>query len=352
MISEVVQRGIVLMKKLVVFLSCLFTVIAVSISGCLTVAPNASSPMVPEEVPSSQEIPPTQTPTPAPERIQGPPLNVKIDYFGIKSTHKETYVVPPKIQLHIVVDDGRVDRAFGFPASNEGMTMNDFHLENLGGQTVFNTASVGDFLRISVVAYSCEDKEATLALWKAMEAFQSGITSLRELYERLPQKKVLIGYYEHTWYASENWGMTPGKYEAVGSDDLRLWFRIWSEKEPETTPKPSFGPEVSILDVMLPPDAKKRSPNEIVFVNTYPTTFSLQNNEAVDITVDVTINGQGRCLDAIAFTGGAVTMPRYGHKEITTKYYYETAGIKQITYTIYYDGIKLDTWSGTLNVLP
>ena len=54
--------------------------------------------------------------------------------------------------------------------------------------------------------------------------------ALLDFYEKLPQSKELIGWYEHTWYAIDEWGIKQGKYETEGKGDLRLWFRIWSEK--------------------------------------------------------------------------------------------------------------------------
>lgn len=319
-----------------VYISVVATIALIGCSKAPAYVPGPASPSSPT---------PTLTPRPA--------LTVKIDYFGIKSAHRDLEPVSPKIQLHVVVDDGKTKQVASFPPNNEGMIMEDFYLEDLMGQgNVFHTPSVGDYLRVSVLAYWSEDKEAKLAMWRAMEALEPGVSTLRELYEKLPQKKVLIGYYENIWYPTQNWGIGPGKYEAVGSDDLRLWFRIWSTSEPEVIPKPQFGPEVRILAVSLPSSVKKRSASEVVFVNTYPTTITLQNNEGIDIPVDVTIEGQGQCLDLISFTGGKVTVPKYGHKEITAKYYYETAGARVITYTIYYRGMKIDSWSGTLNVLP
>jgi len=327
-----------------------FTIIFILFASLLFLAGCDTITYTPPSTPSTHSSPATPT-TPVPEQIQSPPLVVELDYFGIKSTHRGTEPVPPKIQLYVLVDDGKTKQISSFPPGNEGMVMEDFHLENLRGQgEVFCTSSVGDYLKISILAYSSEDKETKLEIWRAMEALQPGVSTLRQIYEQLPKKEVLIGYYDNTWHPEDNWGI--GKYEAVGSGDLKLWFRIWSETETKAIAKPSFGPEVRILDVKLPSNVKKRSPDELVFVDTYPTKLILQNDEAVDVTVDVMIDGQGHCLDLIAFTGGEVTIPKYGHKEITTKYYYETADTRQITYTISYKGVELDTWQGKLSVAP
>ena len=289
----------------------------------------------------------------SPTRTQNQPINVTIDYLGIKCIYQPAiYLAPNKIQLYIVVDDGKDIKQFAYPSNEQGIVMDDFKLEDLGQQIIFETSSVGSYLRISALAYSCEDKDTVLAILEALRAFEPSAGTIKEFYQMLPQREELIGWYESTWQPSQNWGTTQGKYEAVGSGDLRLWFRIWSDDEPEAIAKTNFGPDVRIVDVVLPSDAKKRGPLETIFVNTYPSTLSIQNNEAIDVEVYVSIKGQGRCLDIMGFTGGAITIPGYGHRDITTKYYYETAGIRQITYTILYKGTELDIWSRTLNVVP
>lgn len=139
--------------------------------------------------------------------VGNPPIQVTLDYFGIKDTHQPSVTVAPnRIQLYVVVDDGKTKMEFGYPSSGEGIPMEYFQLEDLGQQTIFHTSSVGDHLTISVLAYSCADKEATLSLGRALQAFEPSMGPLLDFYERLPQSKELIGWYEHTWYASDEWG--------------------------------------------------------------------------------------------------------------------------------------------------
>jgi hypothetical protein len=290
----------------------------------------------------------SSTPAATPTQTTTPPINVKIDYFGIKSTHRDPYdMFQAKIQLHVVVDDGKTQEATDIPPTADGTSMDDFYLGE-AMQRVFHTPSVGDHLKVSILAYSTDDREAKKAIldWAASLG-QPGASAIKTFYDQFPQKKVLIGYYENTWYPTEGWGTEPGTYGKVGSNDLRLWFRIWSSNEPAVTPKPSFGPDIKI-QVTLPSNAKKRPASEIAYVTTYNTTFTLVNNESVDVPV----HWQAHSSAAGDFDQGDVTVPKNGHVNVTKGYYYTTTGTLKIDYAISYRGNKLDTWSGTMNVAP
>jgi len=283
--------------------------------------------------------------------VSNPPIQVALDFFGIKDTHQPSvYIAPNRIQLYVVVDDGKTTPwRFSYPSNNEGIPMDYFQLVDLDQSTIFHTSSVGDYLRISALAYSCEDKEATLSLMRVLLAYEPSMGPLVDFYEALPQRKELIGWYEHTWYAVDEWGTKQAKYEAVGVGDLRLWFRIWSNTEPAPISEPLFIPEVSIKDVKLPTDAR---PGSLFIIGSkqYPITLSLINNEEFDVPIkweaESSITGE--------FDHGEAIIPKNGKQLDVTKYYWWEAGERTITYTIYYswNDAMLDTWSGTLNVTP
>lgn len=242
-----------------------------------------------------------------------------------------------------MANDGKTKIEFSYPSSGEGIPMEYFQLEDLGEQTIFHTSSVGDHLTISVLAYSCADKEATLSLGRALQAFEPSMGPLLDFYERLPQSNELIGWYEHTWYATQEWG-SQGKYEAEGKGDLRLWFRIWSNKEPAPISEPLFMPEVRIQDVKLPTSAKPG------FMQ-YPITLSLVNSEKFDVPIrwEAVSSITGKVFDS-----GTATVPKNGKLLEISKSYFWEAGNRTITYSVYYyyNNAKLDTWSGTLTITP
>lgn len=280
--------------------------------------------------------------------VSNPPIQVTLDFFGIKDTHQPSVSFGLNtIQLYVLVDDGEKSMAYSYPSSGEGVSMKYFQLVDLGQQTVFGTSSICDYLRVSVLAYSCPDKEATLSVGRALEAFEPSIGPLLDFYERLPQEKELIGWYEHTWYGVDEWGTKQAEYEAEGTGDLRLWFRIWSDEEPAPISKPLFIPEVRIENVELPNDARPEYP--CIVPTKYPITLSLVNNEEFDVH----IKWEAESSMTDNFDHGEATVPKNGRLDISKPYCWE-AGERTITYAIYYywNNAKLDTWSGTLNVAP
>jgi hypothetical protein len=280
--------------------------------------------------------------------VVNPPIQVVLDFFGIKDIHQPPIsVAPNRIQLYIVVDDGKTTWNFTYPRNGEGIVMDYFQLEDLRKQTIFQSLSVGDHLTISALAYSCADKEATLSVGKALQTFEPSMGPLLDFYERLPQSRELIGWYEHTWYTTDEWGTVQGRYEEEGRGDLRLWFRIWSNEELAPISKPRFVPDVKILDVTLPTDAKPGSV-WIIGSKQYPITLSLMNNEEFDVP----IKWEAESSMTGKFHHGEAIVPRNGKQLDITKYYWWEAGDRTITYTIYYswNNAKLDTWSGTVSV--
>ena len=322
--------------------------------GAMSCGP-ASTPPTPTPTPAPAPTPaPTPEPTPPeptppeptpPEPTPPPPaIQVALDYFGVKDTHQPPISVSENlIQLFIVVDDGETSKQFLYPRSGDGLPMDYFQLVDLDEQTIFQTSSVGDQLTISALAYSCTDKQAILDLGRALESFQPGIGSVLDFYEKLPQSKELIGWYEHTWYETEEWGANQEEYEAKGENDLKLWFRIWSDKEPAEIPKPLFVPAVKIQDVELPTDAKPG-------YTKYPISLWLVNDEMFNVPILwEAVSSQTRKFDS-----GKATVPKNGKPlEIRRSYYWEV-GDRTITYTVYYyfNNAKLDTWSGALNITP
>ncbi len=110
----------------------------------------------------------------------------------------------------------------------------------------------------------------------------------------------------------------------------------------------AFMPNVKIQNVTLPSNAKKRPSSEVIFVTTYTTTLRIANYESVDITV----SWQGYSSAAGNFDSGTLTVPKNSYVDVTRAYYYTTSGVVQVTYTLLYEGNRLDTWSGIMNVSP
>jgi len=276
--------------------------------------------------------------------MPNPPLNLTIHYIGVISAHDQEDIWDPdgEIQLLVLVTDGRETLEVAIPIDGTGFDMGDFETQKIN-QRVFHTSSAGDYLKVSIVAYDIDSKEETLDYLSILEAFGvSGATPLKELYSLLPQEDDRIGYYESTRYAEEDWGI--GQYSAEGIEDLRVWFSIWPDIEPESISKPSLLPDVRIQNVDIPVQARQ-SPWGFI---QYDHTLTIVNNESIDITVD----WNAHASDTGDFSDGSKTIPANSSKSITKRCFYENAGSIEITYTIFYRGSELDSWSGTVNVVP
>ena len=277
--------------------------------------------------------------------ILNPTLNLTVHYIGVISAHDQEDIWDPdgEIQLLVLVTDGRETSEASIPIDGTGFNMGDFETQKIN-QRVFHTSSAGDYLKVSIVAYDIDSKKETLDYLSILEAFGvSGATSLKELYSLLPQEDDRIGYYESTWYAEENWGI--GQYSAEGIEDLRVWFSIWSDTEPESISKPSLLPDAKIQNVDIPAQAKKSS---AWFPLVYKHTITVVNDEQIEIQISWNVHSS----NTGDFDNGDITIPANSSKSITERYFYETAGQIELTYTISYRDSVIDSWSGTVNVIP
>lgn len=254
-----------------------------------------------------------------------------------------------------MTDDGKTKTEFNYPSSGEGIPMEYFQLEDLGQQIIFHISSVRDYLRISALAYSCADKEATLSVGRALQAFEPSMGPLLDFYEKLPQSKELIGWYEHTWYEADKWGTEQGRYEAEGKGDLRLWFRIWSNREPAPISKPRFIPEVRIQEVKLPENARIRTDWDY---RSSDFSFTLANNESFELPIywrlETSPYSPGTKINFIVYpTDGTVSVPGNGKVTVPAKYWFTTPGDYQWKYIIECPrGNVVTSWTGTLTVNP
>ena len=318
--------------------------VTTSIAGCSTyvTSPTAITQPKTTERPATSS-PPVITRSPVPSTPNSPRLTVALDYFGIKSTHQPALVnAANTIQLLAVVEDGKTAKQFSYPSTKANTIVKDFSLQDLKSQIIFQTTSVGDHLKLSVLAYSCADKDTALAILDAFQSYNSSQGTAVQFYNNLPQSKQLIGYYEHTWSAAENWGSSQNEYQE-SDRDLTFWFRIWSANLYALVTKPKFLPEVKIQSVILPTAKVSFEP---YIPSDYNTSFRLVNNEPVDLT----INWQANSSATGNFDSGSVLVPKNGFVDVTKLYHYTTTGTSKMTYTISYNGAQVDTWSDNMSV--
>jgi len=280
-----------------------------------------------------------------------PPLNVNIDYIGVKFDHdpEPAFQGPGDICLVIVITDGEhsVEEILP-PGEGNAFYLNDYETMALN-QRVFHTASAGNYLKVSILAYD-DDPEGAITdiLQVALPILGAimgspdigGFSTMLSQYEEqtgeplFENKDDYVGYYEEFWGYDESWGI--GQHNAVGRDDFRVWLSIWSDSQPQPIPKPTLVPDVAIQSVSMP--------SQVEVGRSYTTTITLENNESH--SVSVTLKEHSSVTGDVS--SQPVVVPAKGNIVATTTTRCETSGTRTITYRLFYKDNEVDSWQGTL----
>jgi len=313
----------------------------VMLTGCVPYSSPPPPPPPPSSIPPSSDLTTSNTeatPMPlAPKPTPNPPLNVTINYFGVRNAYGGN------VQLVVIVSDGDRMEKHLIPDIEGGFSMGNFETKRLN-QRVFHTPSAKGDLKVNIVAYHRDQsKKDYLALIEMMEWYYGdSITMLKNLILNMPQNDKIIGYYEHKWYSNESWGI--GQHNGVGVDNLQVWFSIWSTSEPTPVTQPVILPKVRIRNVIIPNTISlgvwgNKSEKHIL---------TLENNEDFDVKLDYVANSSVTGN----FDDGTITVPRNSFKDVVKTFIYNKKGTARITYTIYYNNNELDKWSGGVTVTP
>jgi len=283
---------------------------------------------------------PTPTPMYSPEPL---PLSVRLDYVGVGCAYGG------HVQLAVEVTDTNV----GVPERHLMPPVEAAAVEDVGdfkvmriNQEVFHTSAMKGGLSIGILAYDRDQAKSNFLDWIAMMEWYYGesILPLKNLVEAMPENDRLIGWYDETWYPEESWGV--GNHTERGSDDLQVWYSVWSGAKPAPVPEPSLLPRVRIIDASIPSEVKQ-CPWTIC--PEYKHSWTLQNEEDCDIDV----NWQGHSSVTGDFFKGSATVPSYGMKTVGGSWSYRQAiGPATLTLTIYYRAKELDSRSDTVMVVP
>jgi len=248
---------------------CIYLLLAASLPAC---APKPVPTPTHEEVevsPREEVSPVAGIPIPKPEEevapdeeivtySSSPPINVRVDYIGVKgiSDHDDPWDSRNDVQLIAVITDGkRVEKVF-IPSQQEYL-MEPYQVQRID-RRVFHSSSVGDYLRISMVAYDIDSEEDTEEFLRWAKKWpETSIATLASMLEillgMLPQENELLGEYEHTWYPDENWGI--GQSFVISRGHFVVGFQIYSEQEPALLPLdlPDV-PEFQVIRCTMPPN--------------------------------------------------------------------------------------------------
>ena len=192
-------------------------------------------------------------------KTANPPINVTLNYVGTKSAHDwETF---GQIRLVVLVTDGTGAETPYMMPPGSFYALSDRDVTEVN-ERVFHRAAVGEYLRISVMAYEDDDNTlfdlvtAALPILAPYIGVAGTASSILSAYKEATGKPLFentddyVGYYEGFWSASESWGV--GQHSWVGKDDLRLWFSISSDDGnlPRRPQNPSSIPLSSIMGGM------------------------------------------------------------------------------------------------------
>jgi hypothetical protein len=290
----------------------------------------------PTSTPTSTHVS-TPVPTPTSSTSESVPLSVSIDYFWVGCAYGGD------VQLVVIVGDeqgGGDSPSYLIPPGDTDYDMGNFALKNTGHQRVFHTASVQGALKINVLAYHRDNSQKDyLNALDMMEWYygSDSINMLRSLVENMPENDKLIGYYTYTWGPDETWGI--GQHSNLGTDGLRIWYSIWSNTDPGPMSQPSIeNPDVTIESVTVPSTIH-------VVNNMFPHTLRIRNNEECEMS----INWQAHSSVTGDFDSGTANVPANSYIDVYKEYSYYgmAAGSVELTYTISYGGVVLDTKSVT-----
>lgn len=314
--------------------------------------PATSTPST-SPTPAPTGSPGTTLPTDAPSKpTSGIPLNVTLDYIGVKNNLAQSG--PADIYFLTVISDGYATATQRFlPA--EGSYRLDTYETIEYNQDIFSTDSAGDSLKVCILAYKQNDPQWRDAiLIPALEEIERGLNwgdyrSAEEIMTTVENHMAkseisftgggdsLVGYFEDVWGTGEQRGI--GQYEGVGTDDLRLWFSIWSTEEPKTAAAPVLLPDVEIEDI-----------NSVATASAgYNRTdiVRIHNSEAHALTV--TLKGASEL--AGEFCNHDVELAAGGYAWLENEAGNPSAGLDTITYRVFFREAELDEASETLRVI-
>lgn len=281
-----------------------------------------------------------------------PPLNVTINYIGVKFDHdpSELFQQHGDIGLVVVITDGNQIIQEVIPPSGT-FALNDYEVIEIN-QRVFNSGNVGEYLRISVLAYD-DDPESMISdvIKVALPILgpimglpdAAGIVEVINQYEQISGKPLFeneddrVGYFEGFWRANESWGI--GQHNAVGSEDLRVWLTIWSDSQPQPISKPVLLPNIAIQNVNVP--------SQVQVGQTYNYNVTIDNNEAhaVSITLKIhsSVTGDVSIQNLTIAPNSTINVPQ------TTAF--EPAGVRVVTYTVLFGNKEVDSLSKTVEAI-
>jgi len=187
-------------------------------------------------------------------KMPNPPINITINYAGVINCHDQGWP-PGEIKLYVSVKNGGDPIDTYLPPGGERVPyrLNNYETVEVN-EPVYFAPEAGDSLEIVVLAMEEDENNLLSALITKGSAYLAsslwGPTAGEIAGTVAPlfnNKDDYVGSYRGYWTSSQNWGI--GQHNAVGTEDLRIWFSIWSDNPPPTVPQPSLLPKLQSYDV-------------------------------------------------------------------------------------------------------
>jgi len=181
--------------------------------------------------------------------LVNPALHVSLDYVGVTYDHNPSG--PGQIFLILLVDDGMQRKSMSIPLEGATpMSISDYGTVPINEpyKKVFDSGSLGSYFSMVIVAYHRIQQGpsyGSIINQLVYYFFRSGgcgadFDSLIDQINSLAPQYEYVGSYCARWNNSDSWGV--GQYNAVGDDDLRLWFRIGSDSPQQPVPLHTLTP--------------------------------------------------------------------------------------------------------------
>jgi hypothetical protein len=338
-------------------LLAMLVISALLLAACAPEVASPSSTLLPTDTetsaPTSTQTEPTSTPytpelSPPTSQI---PLSVVIQDVGIKHNYVDSGTA--RVYFLLVITDGYRQANSRFLPADGTFDFNSYQVIEID-QEIFSTDSVGDSLKVCILAFKQNDPEWKVSiLLPALAEIERGLSwndfrsapEILSTIDRYMAKSTtefvgggdtLIGYYEDIWGMDESLGV--GQYQAVGSDDFRIWFSVWSEEEPGPQPYPVLLPDVTldIVDVV-----------STVRIDDFRTDIiRIKNDELHPVTISL----KGGSSMMGTFCNDTIEVPPQACAWVEKDSFSDSWGIDSISYSLYFRDAELDNWSGDISV--
>lgn len=293
----------------------------------------------------------TECSTTAPIRTLNPPIVVTLGGIGVIFDHDPLVKGAGDIYVYIAITDGTGEPELIRVPSSGTLDLNDNESTEVR-QQLFARDSVGDELKIAVLAFESDDPAVALLVNMLREglvaylAFQGvdislGVSLVTALLQSAPSQDEegyqemaesteddFVGAIEQTWTSVEDWGI--GSYADVRNGNLRLWFTISTSSETApVTPPPTPAPFSVAFDGWYVSNVKVDTATKggtvtarLTLSGGTPGEYTIRIRRAITLATDQTVGELPLSYDGTSVSKELSFVPAYATGESSTEGYH------------------------------